>query len=70
MTRRVRPFRKTSVAEGLVFRDRLGFGRYRKTAARDPEEREILLALALRKIEKAERRNFIPLGPRRRRVKI
>ncbi len=43
-------------------------GKYRKQTPRDPEKWAILLDLALRKIEKAERNNFILLGFRRRRV--
>jgi hypothetical protein len=65
-TRRSRP----SAVEMLLLRDRLGLGRYRKTTARDPEKKEILLELALRRIEKAERDNFIPVGPRKRRVRF
>lgn len=68
MTGRVRLFREKPVTEGLILRDHLGLGRYLKTGPRDPEERRILLDLALSKIEKAERDNFIPLGKRRRRV--
>lgn len=60
--------RKTSIVEMLLLRERLGLRRYRKTAPRDPEEKEILLELALKKIEKAERNNFTPLGFRKRRV--
>jgi len=37
---------------------------------RDPEKRELLLELALRRIEKAERDNFTIIGARRRRVRI
>ena len=65
-TRHVRP----SAVEMLLLRDRLGLGRFRKTTERDPEKKEILLELALRRIEKAERENFIPLGPRKRRVRF
>ena len=56
--------------EMLVLRDRLGFGRRRKTARRDPDKRALLLDLALRKIEKAERDNFTIIGLRRRRVRL
>jgi hypothetical protein len=52
----------------LVLRDRLDMGRRRKTRRHDAEKRAILLDLALRKIEKAERDNFTVLGFRRRRV--
>jgi len=54
----------------LVLRDHLGLGRFRKTARRDPEERAILLEVALRKIEKAERDDFVPIGFRMRRVRF
>jgi len=56
--------------EILVLRDRLGLRRYRKTAKRDPEKRKILLELALRRIEKAERDNYLPVGFRNRRVRF
>lgn len=57
-----------SKVEILLLRDRLGIGRYRKSRKRDPEKRKILLELALSKIKKAERNDFIPLGYRKRRV--
>lgn len=57
-------------SEMLVLRDRLGMGRRRKTRSRDPEKRALLLDLALRKIEKAERDNFTIVGTRRRRVRV
>jgi hypothetical protein len=54
----------------LVLRDRLGLRRYRKTVPRDPEKKKLLLELALKRIEKAERDNFVSLGFRRRRVRL
>lgn len=68
MIRKSGPPRKISVTEFLLIRDERGFGKYRKSLKREPEERAILLELALRKIEKAERDNFIPTGFRRRQV--
>jgi hypothetical protein len=63
--------RKTaSSTEMLVLRERMGLGRHRKTVKRDPEESALLLQMALRKIEKAERDNFLPVGFRRRRVRV
>lgn len=53
-----------------MLRDRLGFGRRRRTAKRDPDKRALLLDLALRRIEKAERGNFTIIGVRRRRVRV
>jgi hypothetical protein len=61
---------RASAVEMLVLRDRLGLRRFAKTARRDPEKRELLLALALDRIEKAERDDFIPLGFRKRRVRF
>lgn len=70
----MRPADKTrqqaSATEMLLLRDRLGLRKYKKTAKRDPEKKELLLKLALKKIEKAERDNFIPIGFRKRRVRF
>ena len=61
---------QTSATEMLLLRDRLGLRKFKKTAKRDPEKKELLLQLALKKIEKAERDNFIPVGFRKRRVRF
>jgi hypothetical protein len=68
MIRKSGPPRKISVTKFLLMRDERGMGRYRKSLKREPEEKAILFELALRKIERAERDNFIPVGFRRRRV--
>jgi len=60
--------RRGSAIEMLLLRDRMGFGRYRKTGRRDPEKRRLLLGLGLERIRKAERNNYTLIGPRRRRV--
>jgi hypothetical protein len=65
-----RPRPGASSVEMLLLRDRLGLGRYRKTAARNPEKRKILLELALERIAKAERGNYTLLGSRKRRVRV
>jgi len=70
MTSRVKPFRKESVVELLLLRDKLGLQKYRKTLSRDPEKRQILLELALEKIKKAELNNFKPLGNHKRRFRV
>lgn len=57
-----------SPIEMLLLRDRMGLRRYRKTARRDPEKRDLLLELALERIAKAERSDYILVGFRRRRV--
>ena len=64
------PRQRTSITEVLLLRDRLGLQRFRKTAKRDPEKKELLLELALKKIEKAERDNFVQVGARKRRVRF
>ena len=63
-------FEDISPVEFLLLRQKLGFGRYIKTVKRDEEERRILLELGLKKIEEKEKDDFIPLGYRRRKVKI
>ena len=67
---RVRKYEEVSPVEFLVLRDRLGLKRYRKSTKRDKEEREILLDLGLKKMEEKEKDDFIPVGYRRRRLKI
>lgn len=67
---RVRKYEEVSPVEFLVLRDSLGLKRYRKSNKRDEEEREILLDLGLKKMEEKEKDDFIPVGYRRRRLKI
>jgi hypothetical protein len=67
---RIKKYEDVSPVEFLVLRDKLGLRRYRKTAKRDEGERKILLNLGLKKIEEKEKDDFIPLGYRRRRLKI
>ncbi len=67
---RARKYEEVSPVEFLLLREEMGIGRYRKTTQRDEEERKILLELGLEKIEEKERDDFIPLGYRRRKVKI
>ena len=69
MNRRVKKFEEGSPVEFLLLREKLGIKRYRKVAKRDEEKREILLQLALKKMEEKEKDDFIPLGYRRRKVK-
>jgi hypothetical protein len=70
MKKRVKKYEETSPVEFLLLREKLGLKRYRKTAKRDEEKRKILLELGLKKIEEKEKDDFIPLGYRRRKVKI
>jgi hypothetical protein len=70
MKKRVKKYEETSPVEFLLLREKLGLKRYRKTAKRDEEKRKILLELGLKKIEEKEKDDFIPLGYRRRKVRI
>jgi len=67
---RMKRYEEVSPIESLLLRERLGFRRYRKSIVRDEEKRKILLDLGLKKIEERERDDFIPVGYRRRKVKI
>jgi len=67
---RVKKYEDVSPVGLLVLRDSLGLKRYRKSNKRDEEEREILLDLGLKKMEEKEKDDFIPVGYRRRRLKI
>ena len=70
MKARKKGYEDISSVEFLILRDALGLGRYRKSTKREKEERSILLDLALKKIEEKEKEDFIPLGKRRRRLKV
>lgn len=67
---RIKKFEDISPVEFLVLRDSLGLRRYRKSAKRNEEERKILLELGLRRIQQKEKDDFIPVGYKRRRLKI
>ena len=70
MKQRIRKFEEGSPVEFLLLREQLGMKRYRKRLQRDEEKRKLLLELGLRKIEEKEKEDFIPLGYRRRKVKL
>jgi hypothetical protein len=70
MKQGIKKYTDISPIEFLLQRDALGLKRYRKTAKRDPEKREILLDLGLKKIIEQEEKNFIPVGYRRRRINL
>jgi hypothetical protein len=67
---RKKKYQEISPIEFLLLREELGFKRYRKQIKRDSEEKEILVALAIKKIAEKEKDDFIPIGYRRRKVKI
>jgi len=68
--KRVEPFSDLSPIQFITLRQSLGLGRYIKTAPRDPEKWRILLRLYLNIMSKREQDDYLPLGPRRRRVRI
>ncbi|MBU1187010.1 MAG: hypothetical protein KKD56_12385 [Acidobacteria bacterium] len=70
MKERRKKWTEESVSEILVMREKMGVGRYRKTQKRDPEERRILMDLALKKMDKQEEDDFILIGERRRKLKM
>lgn len=70
MKLRIKKYEDVSPVDFLVLKDGLGFKRYIKKTKRDEEERNILLNLALKKIEEREKDDFIPVGYRKRRMKI
>jgi len=67
---RRKKFEEVSPIDSLLLREKLGIKRYRKQGKRDTEEREILLDLAIKKIEEKEKDDFILIGNRRRKIKI
>ncbi len=70
MKHRIKKYEEESPVEFLLLREQLGMGRYRKRSKRDEEKRKILMDLWLKKIEEKEKDDFIPVGYRRRKVKI
>jgi len=67
---RIKKYEEGSPIEFLLLREQLGMGRYRKRSKRYEEKRKLLMELALKKIEEKEKDDFIPVGYRRRKVKI
>ncbi|MGQ9569705.1 MAG: hypothetical protein ACUVUQ_02460 [Thermodesulfovibrionales bacterium] len=63
-------FENESPIDFLLLREELRLKRYRKRVKRDAEEQEILLDLAIKKMDEKEKDDFIPIGYRRRRLKI
>lgn len=70
MKLRIKKYEEVSPVEFLLLREQLGIGRYRKGVKRDEEKRKILLELGLKKIKEKEKDDFLPVGYRRRKVKI
>ena len=66
---RRKKFEEASPIDSLLLRE-VGNKRYRKQVKRDTEEREILLDLAIKKIEEKEKDDFIPIGYRKRKIRI
>jgi hypothetical protein len=67
---RKRKYREEPAYGFLILRDQLGLGRYIKQRRRDGEKGRILLEMALKKMEKVEKDDYIPTGFRRRRLRL
>ena len=67
---RRKKYEEASPIDFLLLREKLGLKRYRKQVKRAPEERKILLDLAIKKMEEKENDDFIPVGNKRRKIKI
>jgi len=63
-------YEETSPLEFLAMREKLGIGRYRKTRIRDEAKKKLLKELALKKMDEAEKDDYIVTGERRRRLKM
>lgn len=68
--RRTRIFEDQSSVEFLLLRDDLGLKRFRKQTKRDEEEKRILMDLALIKIRETEKKDFLLIENKRRRINI
>jgi hypothetical protein len=68
MKERRRQYREEGPLESLLFREKLGFQRYRKTRKRDEEKKRLLIDLWLKTIEEREKSDYIRIGPKRRRL--
>jgi hypothetical protein len=62
-------YREESPVGSLLLRDRLGLGKFRKSRKRDEEKKNLLLDLWMRTMSEREKDDYIPLGPRRRRLR-
>ena len=70
MRERRKKYEEGGGVDVLLLRDRLGVGRFRKTRGRSAGKRELLLDLWLRTMEEREKDDYLPLGPRKRRLKL
>lgn len=70
MKKRMKKFEEVSPVEFLLLRERLGMKKYRKSMKRDEEERKVLLELGLKTMTDKEKDDYIPVGYKRRRVKV
>jgi len=68
--RRTRIFEDLSAVEFLLLRNDLGLKRFRKQTKRDEEEKRILMHLALIKIRETEKKDFLLIENKRRRINI
>ncbi|MEE9503149.1 MAG: hypothetical protein V3V48_13825 [Candidatus Aminicenantaceae bacterium] len=70
MRERRRKYEDRSAVDFLLLRDKLGLKRYRKQIKRDEEEKRILIDLGLKKIQESEKKDFILIEYKRRKLKV
>ncbi len=70
MRERRRKYEDRSAVDFLLLRDKLGLKRYRKQIKRDEEEKRILIDLGLKKIQEREKKDFILIEYKRRKLKV
>lgn len=70
MGKRIKKYKEISATDFLLLRENLFLKRYRKTRARDSEKKRILLNLAMKKIKEQEKEDFIPIGYKRRKLRM
>lgn len=70
MAKRTRKYEEINPIEILLLRESLGLNKFIKRGKRDRLKKEILLRIALKKIEESEKDNFVKIGERIRKVKI
>lgn len=63
-------FEEVSPIDFLILRDELGLKRFKKVRKREPEEREILIELALKKMKEKEENDYQIIGEKKRKLKI
>jgi len=67
---RVKKYEERSPVEGLLLREQFGMKKYRKGMKRSKDKKDLLIDMALKKIEEKEKDDFILMDYRKRKVNI